>query len=247
MSIRIAVLSDVHANLPALDAALGEIQRSGCDAIYHLGDAIGIGPYPAECLERLTALPNIYFVTGNHDAWFVHGLPDPLPDYFSVGEVAHQEWTHQQINDVFRVMVAQWPYLIREEIEGVRLLFLHYPRRRGRREFAEIVRGAAVADLDHLFAGYHRELICFGHTHQVVDAEGKARYMNPGALGCGPEAVARYAMVTLEKGTFAIDYRSVPYDDTPLFEAYVKRGVPERGFIARVFHGDRRPLPKLGV
>lgn len=247
MSHKIAVLGDVHANLPALDAALAEIERAGCDAIYHLGDLIGIGPYPAECLERLTALSHVRFLMGNHDALFVHGLPDPLPDHISVGEAAHQEWTHQQIDDVFRIMIAQWPYLIREEIEGVKLLFLHYPRRRGRREFAEIVRRSAVADLDRLFAAYDADLICFGHTHEAVNEKGRSHYLNPGALGCGPEAAAHYAIVTIADGRYQVSRHAVPYDDRPLFRAYVKRGVPERRFLARVFHGDRRPLPRPGL
>ena len=47
--MRIAVITDVHANLPALEAAVGAIHACGCDAIVHTGDAIAIGPYPAEC------------------------------------------------------------------------------------------------------------------------------------------------------------------------------------------------------
>ncbi len=56
--MKIAVLTDVHGNLPALQAALRGIRREGCDAIFHTGDSIGIGPYPAECLELLLNTPN---------------------------------------------------------------------------------------------------------------------------------------------------------------------------------------------
>jgi predicted phosphodiesterase len=75
--MRIAVFTDVHGNLPALEAALAAIERARCDAIYHTGDAIGIGPYPAECLDRLLHAPRVYCVMGNHDAWFAYGLPQP--------------------------------------------------------------------------------------------------------------------------------------------------------------------------
>ena len=46
--MKIAVLTDVHGNLPALQVALRAIRREGADAIFHTGDAIGIGPFPAE-------------------------------------------------------------------------------------------------------------------------------------------------------------------------------------------------------
>lgn len=48
---KIAIFTDTYGNLPALQAALTAIQAEHSDAIYHLGDAIGIGPFPAECLD----------------------------------------------------------------------------------------------------------------------------------------------------------------------------------------------------
>jgi predicted phosphodiesterase len=53
MRRRIAVITDAHAYLPALGAALTAIRADGPDAVYHTGDAIGIGPFPAETLDRL--------------------------------------------------------------------------------------------------------------------------------------------------------------------------------------------------
>lgn len=74
--MRLVVLTDLHGNLPALEAALTEIDRDGYDLLAHTGDAVGIGPFPAECLDRLLGLKNALLLTGNHDAWFASGLPD---------------------------------------------------------------------------------------------------------------------------------------------------------------------------
>ena len=79
MSTRTAVITDAHANLPALDAALAAIRGDGVAAVYHTGDAIGIGPFPAEVLDRLLHEPRMRSVMGNHDAWFAFGLPCPRP------------------------------------------------------------------------------------------------------------------------------------------------------------------------
>lgn len=123
--MRVAVLTDVHGNLPALEAALRAIQADGCDFAVHTGDAIGIGPYPAECLDVLLGQSACRLVMGNHDEWFAFGLPSPRPTWMGEGELAHQRWVHAQIDAGLRSVVAGWPYKVREEIEGVRVAFGH--------------------------------------------------------------------------------------------------------------------------
>jgi len=78
--MRIVVITDLHANLPALEAILEAIRQEKYEEIFHTGDAVGIGPYPAECLERLLNTPDFSFVMGNHDAWLVDGFPDAPPE-----------------------------------------------------------------------------------------------------------------------------------------------------------------------
>src|SRR5262252_3860452 len=124
---RIAVFTDVHANLPALDAALAEIDRLGVDATYHTGDAIGIGPFPAECLDRLLTRASTHLLMGNHDAWFAFGLPDESGPWMAPDEREHQRWVHAQLEPGLKQVVAAWPYASTLRIEGLRIDFLHYP------------------------------------------------------------------------------------------------------------------------
>ena len=112
MSTRIAVITDAHANLPALDAALAAIRGDGASAVYHTGDAIGIGPFPAEVLDRLLHEPGMRSVMGNHDAWFAFGLLCPRPAWMGEGELAHQRWVHAQLDPALRPAVAAWPWVI---------------------------------------------------------------------------------------------------------------------------------------
>ena len=63
---RIAVISDVHANLPALEAVLEDIHRHSIDTILNLGDFVGYGPFPNEVVKRL-AKPEIRNILGNYD------------------------------------------------------------------------------------------------------------------------------------------------------------------------------------
>jgi predicted phosphodiesterase len=237
--MKIAVITDLHANLPALQALLPAIRAEGCDLLFHTGDAIAIGPHPRECLDLLLDTPGIQFVMGNHDAWFVDGLPRPQPAWMSAGEVQHQRWTHAQLDPAWRATLAQWPYLIRREFGGVTVAFVHYALTPSGRGFAPTVRQPGVADLDRLFAGCAAELIFYGHVHGFSDLQGRARYVNPGSAGCQKQAVARYCVAEFYDGTFTITHRAVPYDDTALKRAFEQRQVPEGEFINRVFFGGR--------
>jgi predicted phosphodiesterase len=235
---RIAVITDAHANLPALDAALAAIGRAGCDAIYHTGDAIGIGPYPAECLDRLLNTPNMHLIMGNHDAWFAHGLPTPQPAWMSDGEVEHQRWTHAQIDPARRATVAAWPYRRREEIGGVHVAFQHYALDASGCNFGRFVAQPTAADLDPLFPDDGSAVIFYGHNHNPSDVEGRARYVNPGALGCSPAPIARYALLEGDSsGSYHLRHEAAPYDEGPLLHAFEERRVPERDFILRAFFG----------
>ena len=70
---RIALLTDIHANLPALMAVLEDVQRRGCERIYHAGDLIAIGPYPEEVVD-LAMANGMRCVLGNHDELVLKGI-----------------------------------------------------------------------------------------------------------------------------------------------------------------------------
>ncbi|MBN1400545.1 MAG: metallophosphoesterase family protein [Anaerolineae bacterium] len=237
--MRIAVITDAHANLPALEAALAAMQAEGCDAILHTGDAIGIGPYPAECLDLLLNTPRLQCLMGNHESYFVDGLPVPRPAWLSEGEVAHQRWTHAHLDPRLRPLLAGWPYALEHSLGGVRTAFMHYGLVPSRRGFQPIIKGATSEELDQLFACEEAVVVFYGHDHRASDMTGRARYVNPGSLGCYHQAIARYCRVTLQRGRYTVEHRRVPYDDAALFAAFEQREVPERAFIYRAFFGGR--------
>lgn len=237
--MRIVVITDVHANLPALEAALESIRAEGYDAIFHTGDAIAIGPYSAECFELLLNTPNTQFVAGNHETYFVDGLPTPQPAWMSDGEVQHQHWTHSRLDPQMRSVLAEWPYVLEHDFEGVKTAFVHYGLEPSEQDFQPVIRDAMAAGLDRLFALHDAALIFYGHDHRESDVKGRARYVNPGSLGCYSQAIARYCVVEFHRGQYRVEHRGVPYDDAELLRAFERRSVPERKFIYRAFFGGR--------
>ena len=91
--MRIAVLSDIHSNLVALDAVLARI--GSVDALWHLGDVVGYGPEPDAVVARLGELGAIG-VRGNHDAAAAGGIEI---DWFNPEARAAMEWTRTTISD----------------------------------------------------------------------------------------------------------------------------------------------------
>lgn len=237
--MKIAVITDVHANLPALEAALNAISAEDCDSIFHVGDAIAIGPYPAECVDLMQKTPNLKCVKGNHDLYFVNGLPKPQPKWMSDGEVQHQIWTHKQLGEHRKSIVSQWPLTLEVTTDGSKTIFIHYGLTSLGNDFLGVVRNPSSSDLDDMFGEQKGRIVFFGHDHASTDIQGKARYINPGSLGCCPKAIARYTIAKYEDELVNIQHHSVSYDDRDLFRTFEDRNVPEKEFIYRAFFGGR--------
>lgn len=103
---RIAIFTDTHANLPALEAARAAINELGCEAIYHTGDAVGGEPFPHEGMDRLLHTTGMHLVMGNHDELCTFGIPEPRPDWIDELFAASTEWTYAQVEPEVRGVMA---------------------------------------------------------------------------------------------------------------------------------------------
>ena len=234
--MRIIVITDLHANLPALQAVLKPIREYGYDAIVHTGDAIGLGPYPAECLELLFNTPNMRFVMGNHESYFVNGLL-PQPSLMSEPEVRLHLWTHAQLEPGLKSTIAQWPYSLTIENSGVKAMFLHYALEATGRDFLATNRRPTVTDMDNTFGSVSTSIVFYGHDHRQSDMQGRLRYVSPGSLGCSREALARYCSVDFSQRGVQVEHVAIPYDRTGLYQAFEQKDVPERQFVQQTFFG----------
>ncbi|GEM48828.1 metallophosphoesterase family protein [Deinococcus cellulosilyticus] len=241
--MKLAFVTDVHANLPALEAVFADIQKEGCRQIYCLGDVIGIGPFPRETVELLLSTPNIRFIMGNHDQWYALGLEN-RPMWMSVGEYIHTRWAHRQLGASFKGIMSRWEYQRHEVQDGVRISMIHYPLREerdglGNPKFKKFIANPTPEVLDDLFQDIlsvqHPDVLFYGHHHPFSDLQGKVRYLNPGSLGCHTEPVANYTLLEVNQGKYTVSHKRIPYDQTELFQAYEDRQVPSKEFIYRAF------------
>lgn len=163
----IAFISDIHGNLPALEAVLADIQRLGTvERILCLGDVIGYGPKPVETLELVAERCKLILL-GNHEHAVLHGA-------FGFHAAAKKaiDWTRSQLQDVGPAArrKALWSLVenlpVRHEIGD--LLLVHGSPRDPVMEYvleSDLWEGSDPEKMDQIFAGFSR--LCFvGHTHR---------------------------------------------------------------------------------
>jgi len=230
---RIGFMADVHANLPATRSVLDVLEEARCDEVIHVGDAVGIGPHPAEVVSLLVER-GVRCLMGNHDELAAFGIPEPLPRWMSVGEAEHQHWTRSQLSDSQLATLKEWPYEFVRRCGPTTVACVHYADK-GNGAF-DYVAHPSSDDLLRLYEAVEGDVIVFGHDHQECDltVEGR-RFLNPGSVGCHEKAEARALVIESVDGTVRVEKITVPYDDTALLEDFENRQVPERDFILRTF------------
>lgn len=104
--VKLAVLSDIHSNIEALDACCAAAQQHGVNAFVCLGDSVNYGPDPAVTLDRIMALPGLIAVLGNHDEAMFR--PAPWPESSEIEQAA--AWTRRQLRAEHLDFLKDLPY-----------------------------------------------------------------------------------------------------------------------------------------
>lgn len=216
--VRIALISDIHANLIALQTVLDEIESEGIDRIICLGDVVGGGPHPHEALERLRRL-RCPVVQGNVDAWSLAMKPYETSDESVWRMEAIDRWC------VSRLMPGDFKYLrsfqptVEVPLEAGRSLLCFHGSPRSNREI--IGADMARAELIERLGDRRADVMAGGHTHeQMLRRLDETIIVNPGSVGLAFEylpgggsrntAWAEYAVLTSEDGRLQVDFRRKP-------------------------------------
>jgi len=180
--MRIAVLADIHGNLPALDAVLRDVAAAGADVIVLNGD-MATGPMPAETLDRLAGLGDqAIWVRGNADREIVAGYDGVLnPD---LPDVARRptEYCAARLDRRHRDLLAGLPLTVTLDVTGLGpVLFCHATTRTD----TEIVLVDSPVDrYRDAFAGAAEQTVVLGHTHMPFQRLADRRqFINPGSVG----------------------------------------------------------------
>ena len=239
MTTKIAFITDVHGNAPALRAVLAELARE--DDLLHIyggGDLIGIGPDTNEVLDLLSAQPAFTSVAGNHEVSILAALLTGEPTSSFPEMEAHHQWVAGELDRRFLPQLTTMPQTLAPGHGDVELFIAHY-HLDAAQELSPIDPEPTLAKLESHYADHPAAAILTGHHHDGHCFERPGRvYLNPGALGCGPGPVARYAVLTLSADGIEVQRHAAAYDRERFLESYARRAVPDREFILQRFHGQ---------
>jgi predicted phosphodiesterase len=215
----LATLYDIHGNLPALEAAIGDAQAVGADGWLLGGDYASWSPWPKETLERLRELERTTWIRGNGERW----LREPPTDRPEV--IASIEGAEAGVG-----ADEGWLYSLQTQVELDGVLYVHGSPLSDVESFA----AEPQPGEERMLAGVHGRTIVFGHSHLQFRRPGPngTELLNPGSVGMPLDGDRRGAYA-LRRDDGEFEFRRVEYDVERVAAAWRKRGGPFGEMAAR--------------
>jgi len=234
--MRYGVIADVHANLHALDAAIDVLRGARVDRYLCLGDLVGYGAFPNECVRRVHDLRAVC-VAGNHDLIATGQLGEG-----GVGMLAREtlRWTREALDDDVRRRLQQLPLVA---VPDPRIVLAHGSLGDPRRYVVDVPEAAEQLGL--LAANHERaRLLLLGHTHvrraygetrgdmstrrrrAVLLPRGERMLLNPGSVGQSRRASPHGEVLVVDTERWTACFHVVRYDRAAARRALDAKGLP---------------------
>jgi len=237
--MRLALISDIHANLPALEAVLTDIAgRSDIAATWHLGDLVGYAPWPDETVDllRTAGIPG---VAGNYDSTVA-------TDYRHCGckyedsrqeELSHlsYEWTRRRVSAETKRFLGALPFRVDlrplgGHIAGPTVMLLHGNQVLNTVYVYDDRPDSFLEKIAHATTARAGDIVCFGHTHKpwhrVVNG---VHFVNTGSVGRPKDGDWRagYVLLELGVGELRVEFVRVAYDLDRAARAILDSDLPD--------------------
>ena len=226
----VAVITDIHANLPALQAALTRIDDLGIERTYCGGDLVGYGPHPNEVCA-LIAERGIPTIHGNYDYAIARDLDDcgcayTTPHDRELGQRS-VAWTLEHTDDASKDFMRGLPFDLRIELGGRQAHLVHgSPRRVNEYLFED----KPARLYERLAASEEGDALVFGHTHKPwIREHGGVLFVNCGSVGKPKDGDPRGAFAVLEldeQGAVRARIERVAYDAESVAREVAAAGLP---------------------
>lgn len=227
--MKIAVISDIHGNMEALESVLADINENDCDKIYCLGDYAMAGPEPGKTINKFLELKkssDITLIQGNTD-WMIANYTDDV--YGAIKDAAPV--MAEALKNDFEILTEDQKNFLRElpaqlqlEEGGVKILLVHgSPRKNNENIFPD----TPLKELEKMVAGVDTDIILCGHTHMPCGFQttNKITVVNDGSVGrpFTDEPKACYLILTINNGKFLFEHRFIDYDNKKASEKMLLR------------------------
>jgi putative phosphoesterase len=241
MKIKLAILADIHGNLPALKAALAEIEKKEVNKLLVAGDILG-GPYPVEVLEILHDL-NACMIRGNFDDYLLKIYSNPTHSYwYRSKQIASVYWIYKRLKEHWLSFIDSLPtqkvisFPGTDDILMVHSIYLPM--------LPTDATGILITDkynelVDSYTKSIKQSVLIFAHNHVPWNQKiNGCLALNPGSTGCPLNGTigSQYAIMEWENDHWEGTLHTVSYFIDEINQAYIKSGfLKEGGPLARSF------------
>lgn len=224
---RLALLADIHGNLPALEAVLARIATQAVDQVVIAGDVINQGPFSAQVLERVSA-GGWPVIRGNNEYYLLEYGTARMPAAWRDYELL--PWLRGQMTGRHRKDIACWPDELSLRFpDAMPLRVVHGAPGDPWRSLHPLL---TQAELVALLEGVAEPCVAAAHSHLPLDRRaGRWQLINPGSVGVpldGRPGVARYALLEGTPEGWRVEPQCVNYDPAPLFDEFERQGFVEQ-------------------
>ena len=235
--MKAALIGDVHANLPALEAVLADAESRGVEAVWNVGDFVGYGAFPDEVVRRLQQ-PHVVSIVGNYDLKVLK-FPSKKAKWKKAKQAEKYrafKWAHKHLSEASREHLRSLPRQIRLDAEGWRVLLTHASPASNTEPLlpdtpdARLRELAQTAEADVVVCGH-------SHVHFVRQLDG-VWFINTGTVGRPDDGDPRACYATLDLAPERLDvhHHRVAYDTERAAAAIRAQGLPA-AFAEMVLHG----------
>jgi putative phosphoesterase len=243
--MKIALIGDVHANLPALETVLQHARENHVEAIWNVGDSVGYGPFPDEVVLRLQQ-ENVTSLIGNYDLK-VLDFPknrkkfkkNKRPEKF----LAFQ-WAYEHLSSPSRQYLESLSKELWLQVLNRQILLVHASLSSNEELLTPGTPKAHLKDLAKKAAHQNPnaagiDIIIFGHSHQpFARLVAGVWFINPGSVGRPGDGDPRtsYALLELDVHAIQVEHYRLDYDIQAAVLAVREKGLPE-AFAQMLLHG----------
>lgn len=242
--MKVAVISDIHGNMQALESVLKDIESEKCEKIFCLGDLAMAGPEPVKAIEKIKEL---YEKDNFNQEKFIliQGNTDEMIGDYSLEIIAKVNqfpiMARALENDVqivpnnFKEFLRTLPKQKELEIEGVKILLVHGSPRRNDENISPDL---PIENIEEMLEGVNADLILCGHTHIPCGYQTSKRQtvVNDGSVGrpFTPNPQACYAIININNGVFDVQHKFINYDNKTASEILSKRDFEGADKLAKI-------------
>ena len=230
---KIAIFSDIHANLQALESIVKDIDKSTFDEVICLGDIVGIGPNPKECLDILID-SNIKVVKGNHEVYQTN--EEVAGSLLSDEEKEHRNWIHNELSAEQLDYLHNLPMEIEELIEGQLFTFSHFFLNKNKNYFESLT---VLGDnrVFNLSNKIETDYMFIGHSHDPFQINNTSLVTCIGSSGCRKNNITFYTIIEIDSNNVRITRKEVVFDRKTFEKEVNKTDYPDREKVADIFFG----------